>query len=349
MSTASETPRRGRASITDVARLAGVSAQTVSRVATGSSQVRESTKLRVRQAMDQLGYSPNRAARALRSGSFGAIGLLGHDFSRTGEVLTMRGVLDAAQERGYSVNVVNVATGTTDEWNSAVTRLPHLAMDALIVIRAELVQPELLSLPARMPVVVNGTWPGSPHSTVETDQVEGTRLAVEHLLGLGHATVHHVSGPEDSEVARIRSSAWRRTLLLHGITPPEVVPGDWTAASGIAACHRLVERDDMTAVFCANDETAIALIGALQRAGKSVPGDVSVVGFDDIDLAAYLNPPLTTVNQNFHAIGQHSVAMLLEQLEASTRGERPPLQRVVVPVELMVRGSTGPPPRVAPR
>lgn len=345
MPTKPQTTRsRTGASITDVARLAGVSAQTVSRVATGSTQVRPATRDRVQTAMDQLGYTPNRAARALRSGSFGAIGLIGHDFGRTGELLTMRSVLVAAEARGYSVNVINVHDGTSDDWNQAVRRLPDQAMDALIVIRAELVQPELISLPRNMPVCVSGYWPASPHSSVEIDQVQGMRLAVEHLLDLGHRTVHHVSGPRDSGVARVRASSWRRSLAQHGIEAPPVVIGDWTAASGVRAATELLAAGGVTAVACANDETAIGLIQGLHAAGVRVPEDVSVVGYDDIDLAPYVVPALTTVQQDFHAIGEQAVTLVLDALEAQNRGKPPSLQHVTIPVSLTVRGSTAPPP-----
>ncbi|MGJ6980966.1 LacI family DNA-binding transcriptional regulator [Aestuariimicrobium soli] len=335
------------ASITDVAALAGVSAQTVSRVSTGSAQVRESTRVRVQEAMDRLGYVPNRAARALRGGSSGAIGLVGHDFGRTGELFTMRAVVLAAEERGYSVNVINVHDGTNDDWNRAVRRLPEQPMDALILVRAELVDPELVSLPPSLPVCVSGYWPGSPHASVQIDHVQGMVLAVEHLLALGHRTVHHVAGPADSGVAQARAQAWRRTLTLHGISPPEAIEGDWTAESGRRAADELLARPDVTAVACGNDETAIGLIQALHERGVRIPEDVSVVGYDDIDLAPYVTPALTTVRQDFHAIGEQAVGLVLDQLDRLARGERPTFPHVTIPVDLVVRHSTAAPPAVS--
>lgn len=335
---------KGGASITDVARLAQVSAQTVSRVATGSAQVSDSTRAKVRTAMDQLGYVPNRAARALRGGSFGAIGLLGHDFSRTGELFTMRSVLEAAVARGYSLNVVNVAEGTSDDWDRAVRRLPSQAMDALIVIRAEYVKPELISLPRGMPVCVSGYWPGSQHTSVEIDQPSGMKQAVDHLLALGHRTVQHVSGPLDSVVAQVRTQAWRRTLVEQGVSAPEPVLGDWTAHSGHQAADELLARGEVTAVACANDETAIGLIQALHARGVRVPEDISVVGYDDIGLAGYTVPALTTVQQDFTAIGEQAVALVLEELEQLSRGELVIPQHRLIPAPLVVRASTAPPP-----
>ncbi|MGC3995572.1 MAG: LacI family DNA-binding transcriptional regulator [Propionicimonas sp.] len=334
--------RKTGPSIEDVARLAGVSAQTVSRVSTGSQAVREETRARVLGAMDQLGYSPNRAARALRNGSFGTIGLLAYRFERTGEALTTEAVVRAAEEQGYSVTLLSVQQPVADEWEHAAHRLSHQAIDALVIIRAEQATPESLALPAGMAVAVSDSRLVGHYPSVVADQVQGSEDATRHLLDLGHRQVHHIAGPDDSEPAYVRFATWQRCLTEVGIRPPEPWRGDWTARSGYEAGLRIAENRDVTAVYCANDEMAFGLIRALHEHGLRVPEDISVVGFDDIALSGFSSPPLTTVKQDFRRIGQELVSLALDQL--GTRGPRHH-GRTVIPTELVVRSTTAPPSR----
>ncbi|MCB0913532.1 MAG: LacI family DNA-binding transcriptional regulator [Propionibacteriaceae bacterium] len=325
----------------DVARLAGVSAQTVSRVSTGANPVREETRAKVLAAMDQLGYSPNRAARALRNGSFGTIGLLAYRFERTGEALTTEAVLQAAELEDYSVTLLGVKRPVADQWENAAHRLSHQAIDGLVIIRAEQATPESLALPAGMAVAVSDSRLVGHYPSVVADQVQGTVDAVRHLLDLGHETVHHIAGPADSEPALVRSATWQRTLEGAGVRPPQLWRGDWTAKSGYELGQHIAADPSITAVYCANDETAFGLLRALHEAGRRVPDDVSVVGFDGIALSEFASTPLTTVKQDFHRIGHELVGLVLEQMRS--RGARPE-QRVIVPTELIVRGTTAPPP-----
>lgn len=330
---------RAHASINDVARVAGVSGQTVSRVVHGSDSVRPETRAKVLAAMETLGYVPNQAARALRVGEFGTIGLLAHRFERTGEALTTAGVIEAATAQGYGVNVVDVQQSDRDDWQSAASRLTHQAIDGLVIIRAENTTPEQLQLPEGLPVVVSGSGSVGRHPAVVADQGHGARLATQHLLDLGHATVHHLAGPSDSEPADVRLEAWQATLDSAGLVVPAPWRGDWTAPTGYRLGQQIAADRSITAVFCANDETAMGLLRALHEAGRRVPDDVSVVGFDGIALAEFTYPPLTTVQQDFHTIGRELVRMLLDRVR-STTAEGPP--RVIVPTELIVRATTGP-------
>ncbi|MFT3859760.1 LacI family DNA-binding transcriptional regulator [Micropruina sp.] len=338
-------PRRGRRktgpSIEDVARLAGVSAQTVSRVSTGADPVREETRARVLDAMDQLGYSPNRAARALRNGSFGTIGVVAHRFERTGEALTTEAVVEAAEAQDLSVTLLNVARPVESQWRDAVFRLSHQAIDALVIIRAEQVAPETLALPASLAVAVSDSRLIGHYPAVVSDQGQGTRDAMRHLLGLGHRTVHHLAGPADSEPALVRAATWRRSLEEQGLVVPALWQGDWTARSGYQLGQQLAREQSITAVYCANDEMAFGLIRALHEQGLRVPQDVSVLGFDDIALSGYSSPPLTTVKQDFHQIGHELVRLVLDQLRSRVSGRA----RVTVPTELIVRETTAPPGR----
>ena len=260
-------PRRGRSggapSVADVARLAGVSTQTVSRVSAGARNVRADTREKVLRAMERLGYSPNRAAQALRRGSFRTIGVVTQHIERTGEALTTEGVLAAAWRAGYTVSMIQVERPASEDMRTAVTHLAHQGVDGLVVVQAGRADSRHLVLPAGVPVAVSDSALVGYYPSASADQVRGVRAAVDHLLGLGHREVHHVTGPQDSQSALIRSATWAARLRESGIEPPEPVRGDWTAAGGYAAGERLAADPAVTAVFCANDEVAIGLIRAM--------------------------------------------------------------------------------------
>lgn len=332
--------RGGRASIGDVARLAGVSLQTVSRVSNGAAAVRADTRARVLAAMTSLGYAPNHAARALRYGSFGAIGVVAHRLSRTGETSIVEAVVEAARLEGFTVSLVDVLTPSPDDVSAAVRRLDNQAVDGLVVIRAETATPESLVLPSHLPVVVADPRFVGPHAAVGADESGGSQAAVQHLAGLGHRRIHHVAGPQGSVPARLRADAWRAACAAAGVEAPEPDTGDWTAASGYRAGARLAADPTVTAVFCANDEMAVGLVRAMAEAGRRVPDDVSVVGFDDIPLAGYVWPPLTTVVHDFARVGAALVDLLVRQVRD---GADLHAERVVVPAPLVVRASTAPP------
>jgi len=325
--------------MSDVARLAGVSAQTVSRVAAGSEHVRPDTRERVLRAMNQLGYSPNRAAQALRRGSFKTIGVLTQQIQRTGEALTTAGVLEAATAADYAVNLVQVEHPASNDLREAVYRLSHQAIDGLVVVQAGRAGREQLVLPPSMPVAVSDSTLVDYYPSASADQVGGVRDAVGHLLELGHRTVHHVCGPEDSQSSLIRRATWARTLREAGREVPEPVPGDWEAAAGYEAGLRLAADPEVTAVFCANDELALGLIRAMHEQGRRVPSDVSVVGFDGLALGEYSFPPLTTVRQDFRRAGEEMVRLVLEQVDSGAAGGE---RQILIPTELVVRGSTAP-------
>lgn len=330
-------------SVADVARLAGVSTQTVSRVTAGATNVRPGTRDKVLEAMERLGYTPNRAAQALRRGSFRTIGVVTQHIERTGEALTTEGVLAAAWDAGYTVSMIQVERPASADMRSAVLRLTDQAVDGLVVVQAGRADRQHVVLPPGVPVAVSDSALVGYYPSASADQVRGVRAAVRHLLGLGHRTVHHVTGPADSQSAVIRQATWAACLRESGIAPPEPVPGDWTAQAGYAAGLRMAADPQVTAVFCANDEVAIGLIRAMHERGRRVPDDVSVVGFDGLALGEYCFPPLTTVRQDFRRAGTEMVRLVLEQVEAGS-GDRPGVgaQQVLIPTELVVRGSTAP-------
>ncbi|HWS58655.1 MAG TPA: LacI family DNA-binding transcriptional regulator [Actinotalea sp.] len=333
--------RKTGPSIEDVAKLAGVSAQTVSRVSTGADVVRPATRERVLRAMQQLGYTPNRAARALRNGTYGAIGVVAHRFGRTGEALTTEAVVRAAEAEDYAVTLLTVRDPATEGWEPAAHRLPHQAIDGLIIIRAERATADSLAPPQGMPVAVSDSRFSGHYPSVVADQVQGSRDATQHLLELGHRTVHHLAGPEDSWPAGVRTAAWQRCLEDAGIRPPKLWRGDWSAESGYLVGRQIALDPTITAVFSANDDMSFGLLRALHEAGRRVPQDISVVGFDGITLSEFSPPPLTTVRQDFDQIGVELVRLVLGQVRHGTEVVR---DRVLVPTDLVVRASTAPPP-----
>ena len=181
---------------------------------------------------------------------------------------------------------------------------------------------------------------GPDYTVVDTVQALGARQATEHLLRLGHGQVWHIAGPETAFSASRRAQSWARTLLEAGITAPPVLRGDWTSESGYQHGLTLGGRPDVTAIFAANDQMALGVMRALHELGRDIPGDVSVIGFDDMAEASSFWPPLTTNHQDFHAVGRLSIRKLLAKVSgASTENDK-----TSVPTELVVRSSTGPPP-----
>jgi DNA-binding LacI/PurR family transcriptional regulator len=325
----------------DVARLAGVSAQTVSRVSNGSPDVVESTRRQVLAAMKELGYRPNSAARALKSGRFRTIGVILFNLSTTGNTRTLEAIAASAAQEGYAITLLPVAVPTQDSVRGAFTRMGELAVDGIIILmEAHLLDDSAVPLPPRTHAVVVDSNAGDEHCVVDTDQAGGARAAVQHLLQLGHDTVWHVAGPADSYSAERRVAAWRSALEGRRRQVPEPIRGNWTAESGYRAGLRIAQDPDCTAVFVANDQMALGVLRALHEHGRRVPEDISIVGFDDIPEAASFLPPLTTVHQDFSEVGRRCVEQLLRQI----KNDEEETGTTLVPTRLVPRASTAPPP-----
>ncbi|MCO1338614.1 LacI family transcriptional regulator [Kocuria polaris] len=332
---------RRHVSMADVARHAGVSSQTVSRVSNGFEGVLPATRTAVLAAMDELGYRPNSAARALKFGSFRTIGILTFSLAPLGNMRTVEAIATSAAESGYAVTLIPVGPPTHRGVESAFTRLEELAVDAIIAImEVHLLDRAKVVLPRGVPtVVVVDSDAGDAYTVVDTDQADGARRATRHLLDLGHETVWHLAGPDDSYAAERRARAWQQTLADAGCPVPPLVRGDWSSESGYTAGRELALIEDCTAVFCANDQMALGLYRALREAGRDVPGDVSVVGFDNTADSANYAPPLTTVHQDFAEVGRRCVGRVLEHLRT---GENP-TGTSLVPTQLVIRESTASP------
>jgi DNA-binding LacI/PurR family transcriptional regulator len=330
-----------RPSMADVARLAGVSSQTVSRVSNGQANVDEATRARVLDAMQTLGYRPNGAARALKTGRFHTIGVIMTTLQTLGNIRTLDAIATEAARADYSVLLMPISDRTLRGVSGAYRRLSAQAVDGAVIIReARFLDRAEFALPPGIPVVVIDSGAGPGYTVVDTDQALGARQATEHLLGLGHSQVWHIAGPETSFSAAHRAESWERTLQAAGITPPPLLRGNWTAESGYGHGLTLGRRPDVTAIFAANDEMALGVMRALHELGRDVPADVSIVGFDDMDVAASFWPPLTTVRQDFAAVGRLSIQKLLTKVSGTIPGP----DTTIVPTALIIRASTASPP-----
>ena len=326
------------ANIFDVAKAAGVSHQTVSRVLNGDATVRPGIRERVEQAITSLDYRPSAAARALARRRTQTIGLVVVGMPFFGPASVANGFNAAARGGGWDVAIAATdGADAADVRQAAAARLAQDVRAVVVVAPGPSAGAALAALAERVPVVTSvDVVPGA--STVPVDDERGAELAVEHLAGLGHREVLHLRGPEDWTEADQREAGWRRASLRLGLGVPEPLAGDWTSAAGYRLGRRIAQGGAPTAVFAANDQMALGLLAAFREAGVRVPEDVSVVGFDDIPEAAFFSPPLTTLRVDFPTLGRRlllRVDGLLAQREAVDEG-------ALVP-ELVVRASTAAP------
>ena len=333
------------ATIADVARRAGVSTATVSRALSGAGRTSEATRARVQEAAEALGYRPSGLGRALKRRETRTIGLLVTDIGNPFFPQVVRAVEDEAHARGYGV-VLGNASDDPERELAYIDLLLDRRVDGLIVAssRATRRHAERLAS-ASMPVVlVNSEAPSATLHGIATDHRAGSRLAGQHLTELGHRDIAHISAPEElAAAAGPRRDGMRDALAVAGVDPStlRLVESDGSVDGGADATQRLLAAGRPTALACYNDLVAIGALRALRRAGLSVPDDVSVIGFDDIELAAWTDPPLTTVRQPVVELGRRAV----ERIATELAGLPPPPGREILAPMLVVRGTTGPPPR----
>ncbi|RCV47620.1 LacI family transcriptional regulator [Marinitenerispora sediminis] len=321
----------------DVARLAGVSHQTVSRVVNGHPNVREETRRRVRDAIDALAYRRNPAARALVTRRTAMVGVVGPNTTLYGPSSTLGAIERAAGDVGYAVTVAALRDTGPSSLDEAVQRLVGQMVDGIIVIASLGWMTAALShRPPAVPVVVVDGGAALSAPVVAVDQFAGARAATRHLLDLGHRTVGHIAGPGDWLDAAARLEGWRTELAACGAPVPRPWSGDWSPRSGYDAGREIARRGGVTAVFAGNDHMALGALRAFQEAGLRVPEDIALVGFDDVPEAAFYAPPLTTVRQDFSSVGRRCIELLLARLEDGHEAA----EHVLVPPELVVRSST---------
>jgi DNA-binding LacI/PurR family transcriptional regulator len=334
--------KRRPAIMGDVAKLAGVSHQTVSRVLNAHPSVTPDTRARVETAIAQLGYRRNTAARALVTRTTRTIGVVSVDTAHYGPSSTLFAIEGAARAAGYFVNFVSVREVDRQHMTEALDHLMAAGVDGLVAIaplRSALVA--LRGVSTGIPLVEVEANDMYAESGVLVDQASGARVATRHLLDLGHRTVAHVTGPAGWLEAEARVAGWRSALAEAGRPPGTELAGDWSPLSGLEAGRQLaplVRAGQVTAVFVANDQMALGLMRALHEEGLSVPGDVSVVGFDDVPESAFYLPPLTTMRQDFPEVGRRCIELLVSRVAGDEPPSRPPIQPT-----LLVRASTAAP------
>ncbi len=318
-----------RATITDVAMLADVSVPTVSRVLTGAANVSPARRERVERAIADLKFRPSAAARVLASRRPQVIAILASDTSKYGYAEAIRGVEESARANGYTVMITVVESAAQAVVEKAIAATFTQPLAGIVVLKFDPPGVATLArLPADVPVVALS---GARDTSVPQAVLDETRAAEEltnHLLSLGHRTVHHVRVPP-SRREDGRTTGWKRALRKAGRVIPEMCDASWDPRTGVEVGARLAAMADVTAVFCGNDEIAMGTIRGITDAGLRVPDDISVVGFDDHPLAALWSPPLTTVDQDFANLGRRGFQLLREEIDGESgrrySSERPPL------------------------
>jgi len=327
-----------RLNIRQVAALAGVSHMTVSRVLNGSPNIRPETRERVLAIIEEVKYRPNSAARALATKRSNRIGVIVDSAVEYGPNSTLRAIEQAAREAGYSVSSVALGDPNGLSTSDAVDHLTHQGIDALCVIAPRSSSVDALrELSTGIPILVVKAASDKRFLTVSVDQRRGAVLATQHLIDLGHREIIHVAGPLDWLDARERERAWATTMKAAELRVRPAVVGDWTSDFGYDFAKSFGAKPDFTAIFAANDQMALGLLHGLRDRQIDVPGDVSVIGFDDLPDARHFMPPLTTIRQDFHILGIRA----MEVLRGALDGDRPTRGFQIAP-ELIVRESTAP-------
>lgn len=336
-------------SLDDVARLAGVSTMTVSRVLNNRGSVSGQTRDRVVNAAEQLNYRPNLAAQALSSGRSRTIGVVTMEGAVDGPTSALAGIEQGARALGYSVTMSILPELTPASIADAVDYLQMRSVTGIVVNAPHVGLNDSLVTALSTPMVaMEGIEGHTP--VVAVDQHRGAQLATAHLIGLGHRRICHIGGPQDRLEAVERNLGWRDTLAAADLKPGAMLIGDWSPASGYELARDAIRDTDLTAIFVANDLMAIGALRTLHEAGIDVPGQVSVVGFDDIAEAGFLTPALTTVHYDFYELGRRTFQQLLTEVAArESNDESPDLdgrrEKIMMEPALVIRESTGRAPR----
>ncbi len=322
----------------DVARLAGVSASTVSRIINGTAQVSELKRKSVEAAIQSLKFKPNLSARSLRSGSSKTIGILTPDLESMYFTRGSKGIEDGLLGSGYALIVVPGHWSPTEE-AERVRLLMARKVDAIVILGGKLSDSEITEFARHQPIAVNDRRLDAPNvHAFWFDQVQGGEMATRHLIDLGHRRIAHITGPKTFSDAIQRTEGYMRAHAAAGLSvdPQLMIEGDFLEHGGMLAMNRLLDAGPaFTAVFCANDQTLWGARLALLRRGLRVPDDISLVGFDDLPQSMYMSPPITTVRQPIYELGRAAATALLIAL-----GVPPPHPEGHPPLSLVVREST---------
>jgi DNA-binding LacI/PurR family transcriptional regulator len=329
---------RTHVTIRDVASRAGVSHQTVSRVINQNERVSPETRQKVLAAIDELAYSPNAIARYMAKGSTRTFACLSPNLTD----YTFASIIEGAETEARQANylLISASAPDADTFRSLVEQLVFSRRTEGLMVINPYADLRFQRLPQNVPTVFVGARPSSDSiDSVSLDDRGAAALAVQHLLGLGHRRIALIGGPAVEDCTQDRQAAYLELLESCGVNPDPalIVEGDWSATSGYEAVEKLCSDGiPFTALFAMNDRMAIGAIRALRQHGAHVPQDISVIGFDDLPLASYFDPPLTTMRQDMFGIGQEAARLLIRALE------QPDLPRcqLRLPAELVVRSST---------
>jgi len=323
----------------DVANHAGVSVQTVSCVINETGNISEETRLRVLNAIEALNYKRNAIARSMRTRRTRMIALLVMDITNPVLSVIASTIEAAAYAQNYTVLLYNTGLDPARE-QAYVDSIGDRRADGAIMVNAIGREHALQLVENHIPTVIIDCVTDSPLPTVSVDNLRGAYLATEHLINLGHRRIAHIGGSHRLEIARQREAGYLQALADHNLTYRRSLPSEsvqWGYQHGYTAMHRLLQDDERpTAVFAASDELAIGAYRALAEAGLRVPDDISVVGFDNIEAAAYTTPPLTTIHQPFAELGERAFELLLGMLDEANGTPA----NIVLPPRLVIRGST---------
>lgn len=321
----------------DVARLAGVSHQTVSRLVKGNTNIRPALVARIEAAIAELGYRPNLSARSLATSRSYRIGALGYEIAETGPSRILQGAVARAREAGYVVDLVILDPDDEKAIEAALSLLNQADLAGVLALApTPKVMAALDKMPFSVPLHVESDAQDRPSHT--TRNQGGIDALVDHLLGLGHRRFFHIPGPEDWYSAQARRERLSELAAQRGFEVTEAVPGDWSSRAGYKAASAMPLDRGITAVVAANDQTALGAIAGLETRGVRVPEDVSIVGFDDIPEAQFFRPALTSIWLDFDRQGRLAVDELFRRMPDA---EAPEASPDVAPV-LRVRASTAP-------
>jgi DNA-binding LacI/PurR family transcriptional regulator len=327
-----------KANIYDVAQRAGVSHQTVSRVLNNHPSLKPATRKKVEDAILDLEYRPNQAARQLVTSQSNLIGMLLVESELYGPSSILNSMEREARSEGYSVLSISISADQPETWIEGIEQLRRLDIDGVITIALpkDLVDDIARSLPG-VPLVVVDTEPSKDFDVINIDNVYGAKLAVEYLVELGHSEIVHISGPANAYESEMRKIGYQYAMSSAGLHP-EIIDGDWSIETGFRIGSEIANRAKLpTAVFCANDHLALGVLKAFTTNCVQVPEQVSLIGFDDIPESSYFSPSLTSIKQDFTSLGKTAMSKVLLQLKAPFNRET-----LMIRPTLLVRDSTQP-------
>lgn len=335
--------RQNRITIREIARMCGVSMQTVSRVINNRPDVSPATREAVEAAIAAVGFQPSAVARSLVQRRSQTLGVLATGLDLFGVAQTLNGITEECQGSDYGLLLMELASEDADGFAPAIDFLVGHRVEGLIIFAPTNVGTNVATMQAvlpaaRPPIVLLKSEPSTEVSTIAVDNLGGARMATEHLLALGRTRIGHIGGPPSWRESRDRADGWRVALAEAGVEPGPMACGTWSSASGEAAfLELLAQAADLDAVFAANDQMALGLLHAAHARGIAIPDDIAVVGFDGLLEGAQFTPSLTTIVQPLHELGKLAVRELLSTID-DEQGH-PDVHNLMLPMDLLVRDS----------